>query len=60
MAPEMGRAAFRLGMMIALPAFWLLFFERPGTAGFAVTVFTLLITGVFLLGVALVVRYMSH
>ena len=57
--PEMGRAAFRLGMTVTLPAVSLLFVVHPGTAAFAVTVLTVLIGVLFMAFIALLVRYFS-
>jgi hypothetical protein len=60
MSPDMGRAAFRIGMIIALPALWLLLFVvRPGTAAFAATVVTAVIGLVFLALVAVIIKVFS-
>jgi hypothetical protein len=51
-SPEIGRAAFRLALVIVLMAAGLLITLRPGTPEFAVTVLTLMI-GVVFIGVIL-------
>jgi hypothetical protein len=56
MPPELGRAAFRLGMLIVAPSVGLLLLLRPGTAEHSITVLTLLIGLTFLAGVTLLVR----
>ena len=60
MSPQMGQAAFRLGLYITVMALVLLVFLRPGSAEFGVTIVTLLCGLTFLGLVALVVRYFSH
>ena len=60
MSPEIGQAAFRLGMIILLPALWLLFFVvRPGTVAFAVTVLAAIVGGLLLAVVAILARLFS-
>ncbi len=54
MGPEMGRAAFRMGMIITLPAVWLLFVTSPGTPARAITLLTLCV-GLFFLGIVTVI-----
>jgi hypothetical protein len=54
--PFVGRAAFRLGMLVTAPAVVLLLFLPPGTAEFSITVVTLLIGLTFLGLIALLVR----
>jgi hypothetical protein len=54
--PSLGRAAFRLGMLVTLPAVTLLLFLPNGSAEFAITVVTAAIGLVFLGLVALLVR----
>ena len=56
MDPQLGLAAFRLGMLVTFPAVVLLVFLRPGTAEFSITVFTVLIGMTFLGIVALLAR----
>ena len=60
MNPHLGRAAFRVAFYIAAVALVLLFFLRPGTAGFAITVVTLVVGLIFLGLVAVLVRYFSR
>ena len=57
MDPQMGLAAFRLGMLVTLPAVVLLVFLPPGTAEFSITVFTVFIGVTFLGIVALLARW---
>jgi hypothetical protein len=60
MSPEIGQAAFRLGMIILLPALWLLLFVvRPGTVAFAVTVLAAIVGGILLAVVAILARIFS-
>lgn len=56
----MGRTAFRVGMYITVSTLALLFFLRPGSAEFGVTVVTLVVGLLFLGLVALFVRYFSR
>lgn len=56
MDPLVGRAAFRLGMLVTAPALVLLLFLPPDTAEFAITIVTAAIGFVFLGIVALLVR----
>jgi hypothetical protein len=58
-SPQIGRAAFRLGMTIVAPCAVLLFLLQPGTAEHTITVITLGIGLAFLVGVALLVRRAS-
>ncbi len=60
MSPQMGQAAFRLGLYITVMALLLLVFLRPGSAEFAVTIVTLLSGLTFLGLVAIIVRYFSR
>lgn len=56
MSPQLGQAGFRIGLFLTLTAGGMLFFLRPGTAEFSITVVTLLI-GLVMIGlVALLVR----
>ena len=60
MSPQIGQAAFRLGMIILLPALWLLLFVvRPGTVAFAVTVLAATVGGLLLAVVAILARLFS-
>jgi hypothetical protein len=54
--PSLGRAAFRLGMLVTAPALTMLLFLPPGTAEFAITIVTAVIGFLFLGIVALLVR----
>ena len=56
MSPELGRAAFRLGMLIVAPAVALLLMLQPGTAEHSITIVTLAVGLMFLVGVTLLVR----
>lgn len=60
MSPQMGQSAFRVGIYISVMALLLLFFLRPGSVEFGVTVVTLAIGCIFLGVVALFVRYFSR
>ena len=57
MIPELGRAAFRIGFLIVVPSFFLMFFLDPGTPEYAITLFTLVMGVVFLVAVTLLVLY---
>jgi hypothetical protein len=60
MSPHLGRAAFRVAFYIAAVALILLFFLRPGSAEFGITVITLVVGLIFLGLVAVLVRYFSR
>ena len=60
MSPQMGQVAFRIGLYLTVVALVLLFFLRPGSAEFGVTVVTLVVGLIFLGAVALSVRYFSR
>ena len=60
MPPELGRLAFRLGILILVPAIWLVLTAPHGSAGFVVSVFTAIIALLFLIMVAVVARFFSH
>jgi hypothetical protein len=60
MDAEVGRAAFRLGMLIFLPSLVLLLFVPRGTAEFVITVVTLGLSGLYLAAVVLAVRLMRR
>ena len=60
MSPQMGQVAFRIGLYLTVVALVLLFFLRPGSAEFGVTVVTLAVGLIFLGIVALLVRYFSR
>jgi hypothetical protein len=55
--PELGRAGFRIGFLIVVPSFFLMFFLEPGTPEYAITLFTLVIGVVFLVAISLLVLY---
>jgi hypothetical protein len=55
--PELGRAGFRIGIIIVVPSLFLLFFLDPGTAEYAITLVTLVMGVVFLAAVTLLVLY---
>src|SRR5918998_507948 len=55
--PELGRAGFRIGFLIVVPSFILIFFLKPGTAEYAITLLTLVMGVVFLVAVTLLVLY---
>jgi hypothetical protein len=57
MIPELGKAGFRIGFMIVVPSFLLMFFLDPGTAEYAITLFTLMMGVVFLVVVTLLVLH---
>ncbi len=52
----MGRAAFRLGMLVTAPALVLLLFLRPDTAEFSIAVLSAVVGLVFLALIALLAR----
>lgn len=56
----MGQMAFRVGIYISVMSLVLLFFLRPGSVEFGVTVVTLVIGFIFLGVVMLFVRYFSR
>ena len=41
MIPELGRAGFRIGFLLVVPTFFLMFFLDPGTPEYAITFLTL-------------------
>jgi hypothetical protein len=55
--PELGRAGFRIGIIIVAPSLLLLFFLDPGTAEYVITLVTLVMGVVFLAAVTLLVLY---
>ena len=57
MIPELGKAGFRIGFLIVVPTFFLLFFLEPGTAEYVITLVTLVMGVVFLVAVTLLVLY---
>ena len=57
MDPTLGRASFHIGFYIAFVAGVLLFFLEKGTPEYVITQFTLAIGLVYLLIVALLVRW---
>lgn len=60
MSPQLGQTAFRIGMYITVMALVLLFFLRPGSDEFGVTVVTLVVGLTFLGAVAFIVRHFSR
>ena len=56
MSPELGQAAFRLAMLVVVPAVGLLLVLPSGTAEQSITIVTLAIGLTFLAVVALLVR----
>ena len=60
MSPHLGQAVFRVAFYIAAVALVLLFFLRPGSAEFGITVITLVVGLIFLGLVAVLVRYFSR
>ena len=57
MIPELGRAGFRIGFLIVVPSFFLMFFLESGTPEYAITLFTLVMGVIFLVAVTLLVLY---
>ena len=57
MIPELGKAGFRIGFLLVVPSFLLLFFLDPGTPEYAITLLTLVMGVVFLVAVTLLVLY---
>ena len=57
MIPELGKAGFRIGFLIVVPSFLLMFFLDPGTPEYAITLLTLVMGVVFLVAVTLLVLY---
>jgi hypothetical protein len=55
--PELGRAGFRIGFLVVVPSFFLMFFLEPGTPEYAITLFNLVMGVVFLVTVTLLVLY---
>jgi hypothetical protein len=55
--PELGKAGLRIGFLIVIPSFFLMFFLDPGTAEYAITLLTLVMGVVFLVAVTLLVLY---
>lgn len=55
MIPELGRAGLRIGFLIVVPSFFLMFFLDPGTAEYVITIVTLVMGVVFLVAVTLLV-----
>ncbi len=56
MDPQMGRTAFRLGMLVTAPSLAMLLFLRPGTAEFSIAVLSVVVGLAFLGAVAVVAR----
>ena len=57
MIPELGRAGFRIGFLIVVPSFFLMFILDSGTPEYAITLFTLVMGVIFLVVVTLLVLY---
>ena len=57
MIPELGKAGFRIGFLIVVPSFFLMFFLEPGTAEHVITLLTLVMGVVFIVAVTLLVLY---
>ena len=57
MIPELGRAGLRIGFLIVIPSFFLMFFLDPGTAEYVITLLTLVMGVVFLVAITLLVLY---
>jgi hypothetical protein len=55
--PELGKAGFRIGFLIVVPSFLLMFFLEPGTPEYAITLLTLVMGVIFLVAVMLLVLY---
>jgi preprotein translocase subunit Sss1 len=60
LSPEIGKAAFRLAMLIVLLAAGLLVTLRPDTPEFAITVLTLLIGLIFVGTIAALVKVLGR
>ena len=60
LAPELGRAALRLALLIVVMALGLLITLRPGSPEFAITVLTLLIGLAFIGVIVLFVRVIGR
>ena len=57
MIPELGKAGLRIGFLIVVPSFFLMFFLDPGPAEYVITLVTLMMGVVFLVAVTLLVLY---
>lgn len=57
MDSQIGRAGFHIGFYIAFVSGILLFFLRRGTAEFMITLFTFAVALIFLLIIAVIVRW---
>ena len=57
MIPELGKAGFRIGFLIVVPSFFLMFFLEPGSAEYVITQLTLVMGVLFLVAVTLLVLY---
>lgn len=60
MNPELGLAWFRIAIFFTLVSGALLFFEKPGTAEFVITVTSFIIGLVMLAVIAFVIKRASH
>jgi hypothetical protein len=59
MNPELGQTWFRVAVFITLVSVALLFFEKPGTAEFVITVATLVI-GLVFVGILVFVAWRAN
>ena len=60
MNPQLGKAWFQVASFITVVSAILLFFEKPGTAEFVVTVLSLIIGVIFLALVIVMVKFFSR
>lgn len=60
LGPELGRVAFQIAFFITLASAGLLFFLTPGSAEFVITVASLVVGLIFLLVVAVLVRWSNR
>ncbi len=60
MSPQMGQAAFRLAFFVTLSSVILLFFLRPFSDEFGVTVITLIAGLMFITMIVLMLRFLSR
>lgn len=60
LSPELGRVAFQIAFFVTLVSGGLLFFLTPGSAEFVITVASLVVGLVFVLLVAVLVRWSNR
>jgi hypothetical protein len=60
MNPQLGKAWFQAASFITVVSAILLFFQKPGTAEFVVTVLSLIIGAVFMALVIVMVKFFSR